>query len=691
MDDVTELPKVNREELAKLGNELSKKFSQYSRDRKSAEVQWVKSLRQFNGTYDPEVLSRLQPTQSTAYPRLTRVKVVSMVARLMSLLFPSGEKNWGFSRSPEPLFSEEAFRTGLELWAAEAPDEAFDQELFDQFLVQKATESAAAVERRIDDQLGDMGEYGPMDYATLVKKVVRSAVMYGAGTLKGPTTVASEAGEMTIANGQPMVGTTTVYRPYFEFVHTGDYFPDLSATEGTQPDGAFVRHKFSAHQLKRLAQREDFAAFGDDIRTYLRDNPEGNATKGVFDGEQTTNNETQKPLSRKYEVLEFWGHIDGHMLRAAGVDVKDDELDADLTGTVWMIDKLVVKAQRSPFPEDFQLFHTFVFEDNEASGTGVGLPEIMRDSQLSLCSATRMLLDNASVVCGPNVEVDIDAIEPGQDMTFAPFKVWMSKGGAAVKPVAFDARMNDLLSVINLFTGMADTETFVGPATGGDMSGLPSEGMRTTGGASMIMASAALPFRDVVRNFDRFTVSVINSLVRWNEVLNPADDAIIMGDMRPVGKGATTLMAKEIRAYSLDNLAQTLLEEERDYINMENLARQRLLTRDLPLDELMLPEAEARARRESRMQQQQQLQQQQAQLFEEEVKSMRANSAKQLAQAKKNLDGADTDALRAIISALESGVDIDAALSAIAGGPPQVAVPSTEQSGDRTGLEAVSQ
>ena len=34
---------------------------------------------------------------------------------------------------------------------------------------------------------------------------------------------------------------------------------------------------------------------------------------------------------------------------------------------------------------------------------GQGLPYVVRDSQLSICAATRMTLDNASITCGPNM------------------------------------------------------------------------------------------------------------------------------------------------------------------------------------------------------------------------------------------------------------------------------------------------
>lgn len=658
---------VRGEDLRKLGVELDKTYSIYVKDRKGVELQWLKNLRQFNGLHDPDV--EFQPNQSKAYPRMTRVKVVSMVARLMSLLFPSGEKNWGLSRSPAPSFDEEALRLMLERWQEENPEAEFDLSQFDTMVNQWATEASTKLERYIDDQLGDMGAHGPSDYASVVKKVVRSGVMLGMGVLKGPMTISEERGEITLdERGMPMLGTATGYRPYFEFVPCWNYYPDLSAKTPEQQDGEFVRHIFSRHQLRKLAAREDFK--GDEIRKYLRKHQDGNYVRREYEKQLAgVNEETLPDPTGKFEVIEYWGHVSGHQLKAAGIEVPDNKLDADIKASIWLLDKRVIKAAESPFSDDFSMFHKFLFEEDDVKPTGVGLPEIMRDSQMALGAMTRMLLDNASVVCGPNVEVDIDQMVAGQDYNFAPFKTWFKEGtgqGRAVQSVSFDSHLNELLAGIRLFSDFADTETFVGPATGGDTAQLPSEGMRTTGGASMIMASAALPFRDVVRNFDRFTVSVINSLVRWNDVFN--EDTEIVGDLRPVGRGATTLMAKEIRAYSLDNLAQTLLEEERDFINMEGLARQRLATRDLPLDELMVDNETAKQNREARLQSQQMDQEQMMQRFEEEMRNLRADTFKQLAQGKKNLDGVDIDLFRAIVDAMEAGQDVGPALEASGSG-----------------------
>src|SRR5690606_13783881 len=119
---------------------------------------------------------------------------------------------------------------------------------------------------------------------------------------------------------------------------------------------------------------------------------------------------------------------------------------------------------------------------------------------------------------------DIDLLMDGSDTTgIRPFKVWVKEGAngqRAVHSVVFESHISDLVQVIRTFKDIADSETFVGAMTGGDFENVTGDTLRTTGNMSMAMASAALPFKDIVRNFDKFTVDVIHSLVHWNLLFN---------------------------------------------------------------------------------------------------------------------------------------------------------------------------
>ena len=101
-----------------------------------------------------------------------------------------------------------------------------------------------------------------------------------------------------------------------------------------------------------------------------------------------------------------------------------------------------------------------------------------------------------------------------------------------------------------------------------------------------------------MRNFDQFTASVIHSLIKWNLTYNTRRDELA-GDVRPIARGANSLMAKEVRAATMDQLAATLSPEERLYINEEELLKERLAARDLPLDKLMASPEEVARRKQA--------------------------------------------------------------------------------------------
>jgi hypothetical protein len=88
--------------LGTLSHTYKTRFTRYESDRRLAEQRWLRNLRQYMGVYDPEIERQLQPNRSKAYPRITRVKCISVLSRLMNLMFPGNERNWALQPSPAP-------------------------------------------------------------------------------------------------------------------------------------------------------------------------------------------------------------------------------------------------------------------------------------------------------------------------------------------------------------------------------------------------------------------------------------------------------------------------------------------------------------------------------------------------------------------------------------------------------------
>ena len=376
----------------------------------------------------------------------------------------------------------------------------------------------------------------------------------------------------------------------------------------------------------------------------------------------------------KYDVRVWHGPISGAYIQAAGISsIPQDKLGDDFMAEVWLIDDFVIKCEINSWRKigiDVNMIHAFVFDEDDTSPVGNGLPSIMRDSQMALCAATRMMLDNASVICGPNLEVNTDLLRPDQDLTaIEGYKIWYREGTGqeaqfpAVRGVQIDGHLTELLSTIELFQKFADAETFVGPQTGGDMDRQKSsEPMRSPVGASMLRSDAALPFKDIVRSFDIFTMSVIYSIVQFNRKFNP--QVAPEGDYNVVARGATAMIAKEIRAMQLDQLAVTLTDEEKLEVDPRKLARARFIVRDL--EDVLLPDTQAEANRRSREASQAELVAQQKEQVAAEVRKTLSDAFKNIAQGQKNTATADAATVKSVLELLERGLE-DAASNNIAG------------------------
>ena len=585
MADATEatVPQLDRAKVLSFGQTLFARFEKYQKDRRATEMQWLRNLRQFRGLYDPDIERRIPADQSHAYPKVTRTKVIGTLSRLMEMMFPQTEKNWGIKESPLPDLSETDLQLVLDELTKETPQPTDDQ-------IEAAIKSFAAAKAErmslmMDDQLDEIS------YIDLARKVISSGILYSCGILKGPQVVQKKARKWT---RDPLTGklkavSVEMYAPEYAPVSVWDWYPDLSAKTFAQMDGSYMRHIMSRVQFSELAKRPDF--FVEEVQAYLSQNTAGNYKELHWETELRARGDRENVTdlsSRKYELWEWWGIVSGHELRACGVSIKDDELASEFEANVWGIDKAILKCKLNPYDASIRPYHVFVFEEDDINLLGNGLPNVMRDSQLAICEASRMILDNASVVCGPILEMNEDLLTPGQSLDIHAFKVFLRQGtGAdsslpAVRAIDVDSHIPDLTSIINLFMSFADTETALPPSALGDVTQGGSEAMRTQGNLSMLMGAASLPIRDTVRNYDRFTTSFISSLYYWNMQFNT--DETIKGDYSVIARGSTSLIAKEVRSINLDQFSLTLTPEEKMHLKTRKVLEERMKVRDLPLD-----------------------------------------------------------------------------------------------------------
>lgn len=669
---------VNPEALKGLGIQLLSKYKRYEADRKLAELKWARNERQYLGQYDQEVEKIIDPNRSRAYPKLTRVKVVSMLSRLMNLLFQADDKCWGIEPTAVPDLSQEDLQSVLDklLDASQGknlPDEAIEQAIRDFAKIR-----AVRLELEVEDQLQELGGSRSVSFTQLCRKVLQSGIKYGMGVLKGPFTETQKQRKWEKdPSGRYMAVPYQAFRPRFDFVPIWDYYPDMSARYLHQMEGQFERHVMSKHHFMMLKQRPDY--FPLQIDQILQTNPNGNYVRKAFETELRTMGVQEQITDierNKFEVMSWEGYVAGRDLALAGVDVPEAKQDQDLRASVWFdLNGIVIKADLDPWSEldtdgEMPTYHQFIFEEDESTIVGQGLPNIMRDSQMNMCAAVRMMIDNGAIQ--RVFELNTFVLNSNQDISaVTPDKIFYREDESqatsqipALKVIELPMHVAELKGMVDMFQGFADQETFVNPATGGDMQRGPSEPFRTAAGASMIQGNAALPFKDVVRNFDRFTESVIGALIVFNKNFNP--NPAISGDFKPLARGATSLIAKEVLGIQLDNFANTLTPEERQYVKFRELLRARARVRDLIVDDVVMNDSECDAADAARGQQQQDEQAMRQKEREAAIRLQLAEALKAITQGGKNSSAADATTAKVILDAMEKGLPIESALRAIA-------------------------
>lgn len=683
VDAVQELDTMQQERISanrqramdELGLRLASRFTTYESERKPAEDKWIKNLRQFLGEYDPDVKAQLSNDRSQAYPRVTRVKCITTVARLMHMMFPSSEKNWSVEATPVPNLPMEVMQPLLAqvqqmaMQAQQAGEPVDVSALVEAAVAEEAAVRAKRMEKEIEDQLVELGGGRSLDYIALCRKVVMSGVIYGAGVLGGP--FVREQKQRTWMT-DPMTGMltpqeTTVMRPQYEFVPLWDYYPDMSAKTWEQMDGQFQRYVMSRHQVRALADRPDF--MGDVVKEYLAKNQSGNYMRKTYETELKAMGVTSyvgDGQGRKYELLRWEGYVYANELAEAGIDVPEGMMSEDVLASIWLLGNRVIKAELNPWYKltgdpSVKMYHQFVYEEDDTALIGNGLPNVMRDSQLAIAASARMALDNGAVTCGPQVEVNLDLLRPDQDLkSIGAFRAWYREGtGAdaavpAIREIKLDGHIPELINLMSVFKDMADMETFVSPATGGDMADGPSEPFRTATGASILKGDAALPFKDVVRNFDNFTQSVIGSLVAFNQHLSIKSE--IKGDYQVMPRGAMSLVAKEIRGMLLDQYLMSLQPEERPFVKWYDMTKERGSTRDMPVDKIYVSEKEAEGIMQQQSERAAKEAQDQEELMRASVRKILAESLKNLTQADKNNAAAATAVFKTMLEGLQNGV-----------------------------------
>lgn len=631
-----------------LGAQMLAEFDQAVLDRRETEERWLKDLRQYRGKYDPEVEAKLGPNRSKAFLRATRVKVKTVDARVSDLLFPSNsDRNWHVEPTPIPSVDADTKRDIIAALGNELQRQPKEQEI-EAAVVKLAAKAAERMSSVMDDQLTESR------YKETARQVLHSGHLYGTGILKGPLVERKTRTKFVIQEGKWKLKTESYVIPFVEYVPLWRFYPDMAATTLAECRYAFERHSMTRADLAGLAQRTSFN--GQKIKDYILANPKGAQRVTPHDMEIRLIGERQSSAAKddgQFEIIERWGWLDGEQLAAAGVDVPEHRMHETFFSNAWLLPNGdVIKVALQPLNGVTWPYHMYYADKDETSIFGDGFAAIMRDDQTMINAAVRMVLDNAALTAGPQLEVNMGLLassEAADDLY--PFKLWKRNGTEpgqpAIRVINIPNGLEELMPIIAMFKENADDVTAIPRYMQGENATSGAAG--TASGMSMLMANASIVMKDLLTNYDEgATRSFITALYMWNMQFNP--DNSIKGDYAIKARGTASLMAKEIRAQQLDQFAaQTANPEDAPYIRRRELLRQRAEAHDLA--SILKSEEEVKAEQEN------DATKQQAELVQKMRELELQTAQAQVAKLQAEVTRVTAEANRAIAATVKMNVD----------------------------------
>lgn len=677
--------------------------------RKHVETRWLDDLRQYHGRYsDQEEADFKKNKGSRVYLNLTRPKTNALMARLWDLLFPTDDRNWGIGPTPVPELTEQAeealkladdaketleARRGklqeIEQAANNAQDDQARVELEQQAqqlaadmegaeevaseaqkaaddlhaALGEATSRAELMEKEMEDQLKGCG------YQAECRDMIADACKIGIGILKGPvlgdkTKQKWEAHTVTDSDGNERVmhvlsNVKDDAAPSAHRVDPWAFFPDPDAARVEDCEGFLERHLMNRTKFRKFARHPDVNK--DAARAILKEGAgAGQMPSYLVDLSNITGQKSESP-SDLFTIWEYTGPVEPEDLADLARAMDDDEtldlLDEDgdidplveMHAKIWFCQGKVLKFALHQLDSGEPIYSVFNPEEDEHSLFGFGLPYLMRDNQSILNASNRMMMDNAGLSVSPQVVVNKKMVRPENgDWTMEPRKVWIREDvdtDPRLKPFeVFNIQSNqaELAAIMDMARqGMDETASLPQIAQGEQGAGVT----KTAQGMALLMNSANVVFRRIVKNFDdNVTVPMIRRFYHWNMQFSSKD--AIKGDYEVDARGSSVLLVREMMAQNLIMIAQMFGDHPvyGEWLKHSNLLKQIFRAHMIPADEIAKSSREYEADAEKKAQRpdpQAQAMQAELQLKQDEISVRREEI-----EAKREIANMDNDTKR---------------------------------------------
>ena len=587
---------------------INKKFEDAENGRFSDELRWISAYKNYRGITD-STTAYTSSERSKVFVRITKVKVLAAFGQISDILFASGKfpitvsptpipegiAEFAHLSSPDeqsvleqiknvPLAEVDDFLGGLEGKYGQAPSLVPGPAIVPQSPeIQPALIAARNMEKQIHDQLMDTNA------VSILRKAIFECALLGTGIVKGPFNFNKTIHNWEIKNGEKIYTPNEKVVPRISCVSCWDFYPDPSAKSLEDAEFIVERHRLNHDQLLELKNRPFFKE--DAIEEVLDRGP--NYFEKHYESILQEDDSSPTHAENRFEVLEYWGSLPNNLVEE--LNIPDAPSSGSVQVNVWVAAGKVIRAVLNPFLPTRLPYSVFPYEINPYQMFGVGVAENMEDAQLLMNGHVRMAIDNLSLAGNMVFDVDETQLVPGQSMDIYPGKIFRrqtGQPGTAVTGLKFPNTAPENLQMYQAARQLADEETGI-PSIIHGQTGVTGTG-RTAAGLSMLMGSAGLSIKTVIKNIDEFLLrSIGEAFFQWNMQFND-DNAEIRGDLEIKPKGISSVMQKEVRTQRLTALLQTIGNPMlAPFIKIPNLIKELAISQDIDPDQLVNDPQEA--------------------------------------------------------------------------------------------------
>ena len=569
---------------------VNERFKRAEDVRLQDETRWLKAYRNYRGLYGPDV-QFTETEKSRVFVKVTKTKTLAAYGQIIDVLF--GNSSFPLTVNPTTLPDgvAESVHINIDPNAEKGQDElrqAFEETPAEPYLFKPNAElqpgetlqdlqnrlgaaknklngvsdkiiegdgktnttvtfhpamiAAKKMEKKILDQLEESGANKQL------RNTAFEMSLFGTGIMKGPFALDKEYPNWT-EDGEydPLVKTV----PSTNHVSIWNFYPDPDASNMDEAEYVVERHKLSRTQLRALKNRPYFRDECIDMCIEM-----GTSYDKKY-WEDDMKDFTIENSTERFEVLEFWGHVDAEKLEQNGIDVPAELVDLDqINCNIWICQDKVLRLVLNPFKPVRIPYYAVPYEHNPYSFFGVGIAENMDDTQTLMNGFMRMAIDNAALSGNLVIEVDETNLVPGQDLSVYPGKIFRRQGGApgqAIFGTKFPNVAGENMQLFDKARVLADESTGF-PSFAHGQTGVQGVG-RTSSGISMLMSAANGSIRNVVKNVDDYLLAPMGkAFFSFNMQFD--FDETIKGDLEVRAQGTESLMANEVRSQRLMQFLQ---------------------------------------------------------------------------------------------------------------------------------------